>query len=265
MGNILEKGWETTVNDLNDKDVDGDITMKDVDAVATQFVQSIDSNGDATVGAVFVKYISSSYIATVKCTCTKKPFLDFCKNVIRALIEYGESLGSTQKEVIQLIIGKVASSLSESAVNPFIKKVFKEIAERATATGSHEALSVVKGAAGAAAEEIAENTLSRFAQASSSAKSALKWGFFVEALILGYTVYDSKKKLDGNKITPQQCRKRIIKRTGGATGSLGGGALGSFVGTLVFPGVGSFVGGFVGGVAGDYLGSWVGDQVDEAL
>ena len=83
-------------------------------------------------------------------------------------------------------------------------------------------------------EEIAENTLSRVAQASSSAKSALKWGFVVEGACWAYTVYDSNKKLKNMEITPQQHRKTVIKCTGGATGSLGGGALGSFIGNLYF-------------------------------
>ena len=266
MGNILKKGWGTTVNDLKDGAVDGDITMEDLKAVATQFAKSTDSNGDATVGAVFLKCLSSSYLSTVKCTCTKKPFLVFCRKVADALFEYGKFLGPTQMEALRLMVGKVASALSESAVNPTVKKVFKEVAGRATATGGNGAINgVVKGTAGAVAEEIAENSLSRVAQASSSAKSALKWGFVVEGACWAYTVYESKKKLNNKEITPKQHRKTVITRTGGATGSLGGGALGSFVGTLIFPGVGSFIGGFVGGVAGDYLGSWVGDQVDEAL
>ena len=49
MGNTLEKGWETTVNDLNDKEINGDITLEYVEAVATKFAGSIDSNGDASV------------------------------------------------------------------------------------------------------------------------------------------------------------------------------------------------------------------------
>ena len=259
MGNNLPKGCKTTLNDLKHKCVDGDITLECVIAVAKQFARNVNSDGEASVGTVFSKCISSSCLSTVKCTCTQKPFLDFCKNVANAVVEYGKSLGT---EALRLSVGKIASKLSENAANPTIKKFFAEVSERATATEGKQALNIIKGTAGAAVDEVAETALSK---ASLSAKSALKWGVVVEGVCLAYTVYNLKRKLDKKEITGRQFRKALIKRTGGATGSVTGGTAGTFIGTLMLPGVGSVIGGFVGGVAGDYLGSWMGNEVDEAL
>lgn len=263
MGNILNKGWDTLVNELNSEKVHGGFTLKDFYRVARDFAKSIDSKGDATVKAVFMKCSTTALLSTLKCSCTKKPFLDFCHKVAFTVIEYGKHLGANQRQALQLIVEKTLRRLAKYAVNPPVKHFFKKVAKNAApAEASKEAMNLAKGAAGALAEEAAEN-ISRLRQAASSAKSALIWGAAIEGVCWGYSCYTSYRKLQEKTITPEQHRRTVIKRTGGAAGSLGGGTLGSFVGTLVFPGVGTFVGGFVGGVAGDYFGKTLGEKVDD--
>ena len=268
MGNILKKGWETTVDDLNDEDVDGNITLDNLYFVAKYFATSVDSNGDATVGAVLMKCLSSACLSTVKCSCTRKPFLDFCNKVIVAVMKYGNSLAATQNELLRKAVEKVANTIVEKAVNPVVKRFFTQTVENAVpaCTAVHAAQSgngALNQLAGEVLVEEAVENISKLTLAKSSAKSALKWGFVVEGACLAYTIYDSHTKLKKKEITSDQYTRTVVKRSSGAAASLGGGAVGSFVGTLVLPGFGSFVGGFVGGVAGDYLGSWLGEKAYE--
>ena len=252
------------MDDLNDKDVDGNITLNVIHFVAKRFAMRVDSNGDATVGAVLGKCLSSACLST---SCTRKPFLDFCNKVIIVVMKYGNSLAATQNELLRKTVENVANKIAEKAVNPVVKRFFKQIVENTApacaAQSSNGALNqLAKGTGEALFEEAVEN-ISKFTQAKSSAKSALKWGFIVEGACLAYTIYDSHTKLKKKEITPEQCKRTVVKRSSGAAASLGGGAVGSFVGTLVLPGFGSVVGGFVGGVAGDYLGSWLGEKAYE--
>ena len=185
------------------------------------------------------------------CKCVRKPFQQFCTQLTDAILKLGKLLTSKLNAELLFIVQTVANKITDTASNPILKKFFKKLAESAAPqqTG-RKAANIAKAVAGAATEEAAEH-LTKFTQASRSARSALKCGILVDGVFLAYSVGTSYSKYQKNEISWEQHRKTVIKRTGAATGSVGAGALGSFVGTLVFPGVGSVIGGFVGGVAGD--------------
>ena len=140
--------------------------------------------------------------------------------------------------------------------------ILKEIIDAAKSSYKSKTVQAAQSLSGAVAEEVVESTV-KYSRAAQCAKASLKAGVVVDGVCLVYSAGRSYWKYRDGRISWEEHRETLCKRTGGAAGSVGMGAAGTFIGTLVFPGVGTFIGGVIGGMAGDYMGSWMGNKVDK--
>ena len=275
---IVSNGWLTPVKEVyksSDAECDTGITLKDLKEFAKHFSEKVSNSGDVSFDMVATKTFVISVISTgVK--QAREALLSCLKIVVGTIVQKILKTSGDSRKILLQSMKEIALKISKEAVDPLIRKFFKDIARNALVQDSGskllqavQALSVSgteKGAQSVAREGVktAAKESARTA-AKQSAISAAKVGAVVDGMLLAYTVTRSAYRYRNGDITGNELRRTVMRRSSAAVGSVGLSAAGAFVGTLVAPGAGTFIGGWIGGMAGDYMGSWFGAKVDDKL
>ncbi len=259
---VLPKLGATLVTELATDIVAPAITLAELRELATSFARDVSAKGEADLDGVLSKSFLISISTTLTNEFTKRAFLSWCGIVFETIS--GKVSALTCKALatkLKAALIRVFHDISNKAVSPFIRAIFRRIVGE-TPTTSSKTAQACRSAAGTLSGEALENA-TRCTRACTSVKTALKWGVVVDGAVAGGTIAYAAYRYKQSKIDGKEFKRIAIRRSSGAVGSVGVGAAGTFIGTLLFPGVGTLVGGFIGGMAGDYMGSWAGGKLDD--